>query len=111
MTKTVGYGVLPLLVFEKQTSGSEHKTAVAIDQTIASLQAGGYLIQHAPTLCPLRLYIRIHLERVVEQVTKFAVYITAADCYFVAVGRQLKLVYDVNYSLTTYEQVEVGSVF
>lgn len=27
----VRYGVLPLLVFEKQTSGSEHKAAVAID--------------------------------------------------------------------------------
>ena len=40
----VGYGVLPLLVFEKQTSGSEHKAAVAIDQTIACLQTGGYLI-------------------------------------------------------------------
>ena len=42
-----------------------------------------------------------------EQVTIFAVYITAAECYFIAIGRYLKLVYDVNYSLATDEQVEV----
>ena len=84
---------------------------ICIDQPIARLQTRRNLIFQTSTTGPLRLGIRINFKSLIQQVAIFGVYITSTNHYFLAIGRKLKLVYEIDYPFALYQQVQVSRIF